>query len=180
MVEPLCIAIAGTPGTGKTTVCQTLSADFTILSLKDLAEEFGLLEPVDTIDGAAPVDIHRLADEWEFGGDKPTIIDGHLAHFLDVDGIVLLRSHPDVLRSRLLARGYDEAKITANIEWEMVSGTWSELLEFEIELPLLELDTSKQSPEQTAETIRSWVEGGLESKSIETQRSAAISWLESV
>lgn len=177
MGEGLCIAVSGTPGTGKSTVCQLLSSDFTIVSLSELAEEYGCLDSVDLADGAAPVDIHRLADEWEFVGESLTFIDGHLSHFLDVDGIVLLRSKPEDLRSRLLTRGYDEVKITANIEWEMISGTWSELVEFEIETPLLEIDTSSKSPEQTAEIIRSWLASNLPSDSIQTLRADAISWL---
>ena len=84
------LAVSGTPGTGKTTVCDVLEAlGWQVLSLEDLASEHGCLEEVDANDGAAPIDIHRLAEKWEAPKNGRHVVDGHLAHFLDVDGVVL-------------------------------------------------------------------------------------------
>lgn len=177
MAGRACIAITGTPGTGKTALCQTLETTFSVLSLQDLAEQQGCLGPIDTADGAAPVDIHQLAEKWEFQGDRITFIDGHLSHFLDVDAIVVLRCHPTEIEKRLQSRDYSPAKIAANVEWELLSGTWSELLEFEISVPLLELDTSSLSSEELRAQVLSWVEKKFPSSSLEESSSQAIDWM---
>ena len=100
-----------------------------------------------------------------------------LSHLLEVDAIVVLRCQPETLRARLEDRSYSPSKITANVEWEMLSGTWSELLEFEIEVPLLELDTTAMSAEELRESIVQWVDEGLPSASLADAASKALSWL---
>jgi adenylate kinase len=75
---------------------------------------------------------------------------GHLSHLLEVDAIVLIRCHPDVLKQRLEDRGYNEAKVRANVEWEMIAGTWSEILEFELDVPVLEVDAGLATSEELA------------------------------
>ena len=172
------LAVSGTPGTGKTTVCDVLEVlGWQVLSLEDLASEHGCLEEVDANDGAAPIDIHRLAEAWEAPKNGRHVVDGHLAHFLDVDGVVLLRCPPTSLRERLQQRGYSEAKIRANVEWEMTSGHWAELLEFEIDPPIIEFNTASMSIEALAEAIVAWCNDGLPSVELIHQASEAIDWL---
>ena len=172
-----CIAITGTPGTGKTALCQELEGVFTVLSLQDLAEKHACIGPQDTADGAAPVDIHQLSERWEYQGDGITFIDGHLSHFLEVDALVLLRCNPVELKQRLQSRDYLPAKVTANVEWELLSGTWAELLEFEISLPLLELDTTSASPQELHTQVLSWIEKKFPSQSLQESSSQAIDWM---
>ena len=144
MVASCVLAVSGTPGTGKTTLCEAMEGEgWQVLSLADLAEEHDCMGPVDEADGAAPIDVHRLAETWEAPVEGRWLVDGHLAHLLEVDGVVLLRCQPSVLNERLSARGYEARKVKANVEWEMTAGHWAELMEFEIDLPLLELDTTK-------------------------------------
>ena len=45
------------------------------------------------------IDIHRLSDMFEHEPNKQVIIDGHLSHFLTVDGIVILRCQPELLQN---------------------------------------------------------------------------------
>ena len=172
------LAVSGTPGTGKTTVCSALAEmGWTVLSLTDLASEHGCLEAVDANDGAAPVDIHKLAEAWDAPSQGRYLVDGHLSHLLDVDGIVLLRCPPSTLHDRLALRNYSEVKTRANVEWEMTAGHWAELLEFEITLPLVEFDTASMTSEALARAIDSWSRDGLPSDDLNQQASDAIDWL---
>jgi adenylate kinase len=103
--------------------------------------------------------------------------DGHLSHLLGIDAIVLIRCHPDHLKSRLEARGYDEGKVRSNVEWEMIAGTWSEILEFELDLPILELDGSTTSATELMSEVLLWIEDGCPSDGVEATAAEAIDWL---
>ena len=70
------VAVTGTPGCGKTTLCQSLP--FNSVSVEDLAIKHGCISPADE-DGARPIDIGRLAKIWQ-KPDEITLIDGHLSH----------------------------------------------------------------------------------------------------
>ncbi|MBT4070029.1 MAG: AAA family ATPase [Euryarchaeota archaeon] len=178
MADDLCIAITGTPGTGKTSICDYLQKKgFTIYSVKKLAEENECLGEIDSNDDSAPVDIHELADKWQCEDAGIVFIDGHLSHLLDVEAIVVLRCSPATIDERLKSREYTKEKIAANVEWEMISGVWSEMLEFEIESPCLELDSNSKAPKQLAEEILDWIEEGCQSLSVEDNASRAIDWL---
>ena len=168
------IAITGTPGVGKTTILELFSgSDFTILSVKDLAKQYGCEGDFDEATQSMDIDIHRLAEQFESDLLDEAIVDGHLSHFLEVDAIVILRCNPSILQERLAKRGYSEQKIKANVEWEMISGTWSEMIEFELEQPILELDTTNFDPADIYEQIIKWVNEGYSRDSIP----AKIDWL---
>ena len=178
MDEHCVLAISGTPGVGKSSLCAVLEErGWSVLSLATLADEHGCLDDIDTEDGAAPIDIHRLAEAWEASSSGRWVVDGHLSHLLNVSGIVLLRCAPSTLKQRLEARGYPVGKIRANVEWEMTAGHWAELLEFEVELPVLELDAGHHSTEELAGEVEAWCGEGLPSQSIEDGAVDAIDWL---
>ena len=178
MQENLCIAITGTPGSGKTSLSKLFEQNnISVYSVKELAEQNECIGDVDQIDGAQEIDIHRLADEWENEESGLIVIDGHLSHFLDVDAVVLLRCNPKELENRLTARGYSEQKAKANSEWELMAGNWSELLEFEIELPIVELDSTKQSPEELFKIVNDWIADGLPYSSVFEESQIAIDWI---
>ena len=180
MQENLCIAISGTPGSGKTSLANLFDSEkVTVYSVKELAEEYDCIGEVDSTDGAQEIDIHRLAEEWENEDLGLVIIEGHLSHFLDLDAIIILRCNPIELEKRLAARGYPDQKIRANTEWELIAGNWSELLEFEIELPIIEFDSTSQNPEQILEKVTQWIADGMPYTSIAEESQVAIDWLES-
>ena len=85
-----------------------------------------------------------------------------------------MRCEPAKLRTRLESRGYPEAKVNANVEWELIAGTWSEIAEFEIDVPILELDTTS-TVEELVEMVNFWIEGDFTSNL--TMISDAIDWL---
>jgi adenylate kinase len=168
------IAITGTPGVGKTTIVELLSAaNFTIISVKDLAKQYDCEGDFDEATQSMDIDIHRLAEQFETESLGDTIVDGHLSHLLDVDAIIILRCKPSLLQERLAKRGYSEPKITANVEWEMIAGTWSEIIEFELDQPILELDTTNCEPEELYEAITQWINDGYSQQSTHTR----IDWL---
>ena len=118
------IGVIGTPGCGKTTLCKALGLP--TRSVRDLAESNACLGGLDD-DGSNPVDVERLAKLFS----KPlelTLIDGHLAHHLPVDALIVLRCEPSELEKRLSARGYSAHKIQSNVEVEMLGGPWPELI----------------------------------------------------
>jgi adenylate kinase len=100
------IGVIGTPGCGKTTLCESLGLP--VINLHDYAKSHGCLGEIDS-DGSAPLDVERLAELWQ----QPTtltLVDSHLAHYMPVDALIVLRCHPDELKKRLESRNYTSKK----------------------------------------------------------------------
>ncbi len=170
------IAITGSPAVGKTTISNLLeSQGWSVKSVAELAKFFDCEGDFDEVMDCIEIDIHKLAEKYITDTDNNVIIDGHLSHFLDVDAIIVLRCDPAKLRARLESRDYSEAKINANVEWELIAGTWSEIAEFEIDVPILELDSSALTSEEIAEKVLAWV--NIDFKDNSTTISNAIDWL---
>ena len=51
------------------------------------------------------------------------------------------------------------------------------MLEFEIETPCLEVDSSEKTVQQICEEILDWIEEGCQSLNVEENASGAIDWL---
>ena len=156
------IAITGSPAVGKSALAGLLETDgWNVESVADLAKQHSCEGDYDDIMDSVEIDIHKLAENFISTSDQNTVIDGHLSHFLEVDAIIVLRCEPAKLRTRLEARDYSEAKVNANVEWELIAGTWAEIAEFEISVPILELDSSILSPEEMVDRVKSWVDSDL-------------------
>lgn len=178
MNSPRIVAITGTPGCGKTSLCDELVRHgHTVRTVLHLAREHECLGEPDLEDGAAPIDVHKLAELWNEEAEGLVFIDGHLSHLLNVDAVILLRCDPGHLRNRLEQREYSEAKLRANVEWEMLGGTWSEMLEFELDVPVLELDSTDQSTPALFDNVVSWIEGDCPCDGVEESAREAIDWL---
>jgi len=119
------IGVIGTPGCGKTTLCSELGLP--VISLRDYAEENNCLGEIGK-DGAAEIDVEKLSTIWRNPAEL-TLVDGHLAHYIPVDALIVVRCDPSELQARLDNRGYSEEKIRANVEVEMLGGPWNELLD---------------------------------------------------
>lgn len=167
-------AITGSPGTGKTTLSSQLPAErFDCFTVEQIATQLGCIQHQE---GDLVVTTDLLSD-WKYHGDKIAIIEGHLAHYCAVDALILLRCHPDELNIRLSNRdGYDATKIQNNIEWEMIAGIWTELIDISPHLPILELDmTYALHAKDSIELFISQYEG---QKPVQESIALAIDWLE--
>ena len=140
---PKVIAITGSPGTGKSTLGARLRQHgFHVISVETIAQQMNALDQDNDI---REIETSKLQN-WRWEGSETCFIDGHLSHYCFIDAAVVLRCHPSVLRQRLSKRrGYDSKKIESNVEWELIAGTWSDLVNLHPYTSVLELDTTNQS-----------------------------------
>ena len=151
------LAVTGTPGTGKTAVCERLSdKGYSILNLGKIIRDERLFNGFDDESSAYEVDTDVLLkyfEEKHIGeeADRWTIVDSHLSHVLNVSGIVLLRCNPHELERRLLERDYKNEKIRTNVESELVDVIGMEVISQK--LPSIEIDNTEKDAEHTAAEI---------------------------
>lgn len=125
------IAITGTPGVGKTTVCDLLAKEFDVINVNEFAEENGCFEDFDPDAGSYNVDTDRLCELLQSHRNEKTIfMDGHLSHYVDCDAIIVLRCDPHILSKRLELRGYDKEKVRENVQAEILDVILSEAVEY--------------------------------------------------
>ena len=169
------VGLTGTPGTGKTTVAKAISDLGVILNVSDLAEERGFLGSFESDEEVKEIDIENLVsvleEEWITEPVGLTIIEGHLAHHLPCDVVVVLRCDPDILRERLEKRGYSEKKINDNVEWELMGSMWNEYEDTNV--PWTEFDCSNSSASDIVKSIIEWLDSGMQS----TQSSMVLDWV---
>ena len=151
------IGITGTPGTGKTTVSDALSKD--VIDMKKFAKERGLGEEKDLFEiNVGAVNSELPESYW---------IEGHLAHLLDLDYCIVLRTKPEVLEKRLENRGYSNQKIDENVEAEAMDVILSESSRHKV----YEIDTTGKSVEDVVDEIKDAVENKKE-------RTGVVDWTE--
>jgi adenylate kinase len=109
------VALTGTPGTGKTTVSETVGerTGLDVIHLNDAIREEGLFTDRDAERDSLVTDLDAVA-EWL--GEWDGVLESHLAHRFDADVAVVLRCHPEELERRLRDRGESEAKARENAE----------------------------------------------------------------
>lgn len=150
------IALSGVPGTGKTTLADHIGArhDVVVVHLNEFAQEAGLLNEQDPERGSYYVDLDALNERYRErydGEERPVLLEGHFAHEMDVDRIVLLRVDPQVLIARLRARGWREEKVRENVEAEALDVLAQEVLD--VDAPASELDASDLGVEEAAAAV---------------------------
>ncbi len=153
-------ALTGTPGTGKTSVASVLrERGYDVLDMTRFIKENGLREEYDAERDTYAVDVDRLNDALSDMDD--CVFEGHLAHFMDVDIIIVLRCHPDVLAQRLRDRGYSESKVRENVEAELLDVILCESVDSGI--PTYAVDSGSVSPSETASAVEDIMKGETDS-----------------
>ena len=89
------------------------------------------------------------------------LIEGHLAHYLKPEVVIVLRANPFLLKERLKRRGFSGEKIKENVEAETLDVILVEAVEMcEI---VYEVDTSGKSIEEVANCVKQIIDIDLES-----------------
>ena len=154
------VAVTGTPGTGKSSVCDALARrGYHVVDLDDAARELGLTEADE--DGTTVVDVDALATRLRVP-TKVAFLKGHYAHRMAANVIVVLRCHPKALWRRLEARGWPEAKVRENVEAEAIDVILQEAVAEGP--PVFEIDTTATEPEAAANAVLDILGGRTEGR----------------
>ncbi|UCE11085.1 MAG: adenylate kinase family protein [Candidatus Thorarchaeota archaeon] len=155
------ILIGGTPGTGKTVVAKALgeSLNMKVVSLGVLATDSNCIESRDESRETDVIDEDCLVDaviELIDSTSERMIIEGHYIDLVpkgSVERAVILRVHPDTLKTRLSKRGYQEDKAAENIEAEVLGVCQIDALYSFGEDLVSEIDTTELSVPDVVEKI---------------------------
>ena len=137
------ILVTGTPGVGKTSLCSLLENQleeefglkgFEYVKLADLVQQKKLYKNWNSEFNVPIFDEDMVCDELEplMSERGGIILEFHSCDFFPerwFQLVVLLRCNNTDLYDRLLARGYNEKKITENIECEIMDVLKDEVLE---------------------------------------------------
>jgi adenylate kinase len=149
------IAISGVPGTGKTVVAHIV-AKKTGANLIEIKKLIGkeIKYKIDKKRNTKIVDIssvqHVVSKHLKNGLN---IIEGHYAHLLKADRVIVLRTSPAVLERRLKLRKWSIEKIHENIECELLDEITQESLKVHSAKRVFEIDTTKRSPYVIADKV---------------------------
>lgn len=151
------IAVSGTPGTGKTSVCDVLAKrGYVVVDLDEEARREGLIVGRDTARASDEVDVEALRERLRIPS-KVAFLRGHYSHRMGVNIAVILRCRPSQLRARLEARGWPPEKVRENVEAEAIDLILQEAVGH---VPFVfEVDTTNATAEETAEAILAIVQG---------------------
>lgn len=150
------IALTGTPGTGKSTVAILVNAGYRVIHVNDLIKEGYNIGADEERGGALIADIDRLSDYVDkLEGD--VILEGHVAHLLPVDMIIVFRASPKVLKERLKGRGWNDSKIRENIEAEALDVILVESVS--LSNNVYEIDTTNMTPMEVKEAVLEIIKG---------------------
>jgi adenylate kinase len=145
--------ITGTPGTGKSMVADELfRRGHTVVHLVDTVRPYIIGE--DKERDTRVIDIERWAREFI---PVDGFVEGHFAHRLACDQVVVLRCRPDELKKRLMKRKYREKKIRENVEAEALDVCLIETVELHDPSSIFELDTTARNAAYCADRIERFV-----------------------
>lgn len=151
------IAVTGSPGTGKSSACEVLERrGYAVVDVDAEARRAGLIVGRDEARETDEVDVEALRERLQVPA-KIAFLKGHYSHLLNVNLAVVLRCRPSVLRRRLEARGWSEAKVRENVEAEAIDVILQEAVERVDRV--YQVDTTELTAEQTAVQILEILQG---------------------
>lgn len=155
------LLIGGTPGTGKTEVANALGKLLKreVIALGEIAERKDCIREHDSERDTEVIDEDCLVDAIldlieEQTGDL--IIEGHYIDLIPrnkVEMAIILRTHPDDLKRRLLQRKYSVEKLNENLEAEIYGICQMDALDSFGEDLVYEIDTTETSANLAANEI---------------------------
>jgi len=154
------VAITGTPGTGKTSVAAFLAEKgYEVRSFDELAEDF--VVGYDEERKCKIVDTEEMDKAFRNIREEGIMfVEGHLAHMLSVDFVIVLRCDPSELEKRLKAKRWEDKKIKENLEAEAMDLILSQSCDIH-EGHVAEIDTTGREAKEVAEEIDKIVEDGF-------------------
>jgi adenylate kinase len=137
------VALTGTPGTGKSSVAKRLPPDLPAVEVQELALQLGAGRRWGR--RSVEVDLAALRRAFRrFARTTPTgVVVGHLAHFLPVRYVIVLRCHPRELDRRLRKARRSARDRGANVLSEALDIVLVEALASGA--PVREVDTTRRS-----------------------------------
>ena len=146
------IGVTGTPGTGKSTISKQLAGK--TVDIKEYMEENGL--GTKNQNGEIEIEIDELRKNTpEEPENNDLILEGHLAHFLDLDYCVVLRCNPEELLERLSKRDYSKEKIKENVESEKMDLILSQAVQNQE--TVFEVDTTSRNVEEVVKEVKNGI-----------------------
>ncbi|MDD3159349.1 MAG: AAA family ATPase [Candidatus ainarchaeum sp.] len=146
------ILLTGTPGTGKTTISSLLAKKFHLKVINE--KDFALSNAIGKFNQENELEIplkkfESIANTY-LKSNKNIIFEGHtLCEMkLNVDFVILLKTDPEELESRLENRNYSFEKIMDNVFCEGIDYCKKHLLKHYNKNKIIEIN-SKSSPKQT-------------------------------
>ncbi|KAL8983702.1 MAG: hypothetical protein Q9177_004905 [Variospora cf. flavescens] len=159
------IIITGTPGVGKTSLCESLAGSTNLqhLSIKRVAKERDCYEGWDEDSQSWIVDEDKLLDaiedEARAGG---YLVDWHACDLFPetwIDLVIVLRSKSNTLYDRLKARKYPEKKLQENMDAELMEVLLAEAREAFPKDLIVEMQSNDPDDiEINAGWIEAWIE----------------------
>jgi adenylate kinase len=145
--------ITGTPGTGKSMVADELARrGHPVVHLVDTVQPY--ITGEDKGRHTQEIDAVRWAREFP---RVDGFVEGHFAHLLSCDRVVVLRCRPDTLKKRLMKRKYPAKKVSENVEAETLDVCLIETVEMHDPSHILEIDTTAHKPAYCATQIEGFV-----------------------
>ncbi len=176
------IAITGTPGTGKTSVSNSLKAKyFEVVDLNRLAVDENFLDGFDEKRGSKIVDIDKLNNYMKsnYTSRNLVFVEGHLSHLLKaVDKVIVFRCHPKELRKRLSSKKWKKEKISENVESEILDIILCETNSIHPAENIFEIDTTHRSVNDVMSSVVEIVENDF--KPMKKYNMGKIDWSEEI
>jgi adenylate kinase len=169
------ILIGGTPGTGKTEVAKILGdrLELQVISLGELALDADCISSHDEERDTSVVDEDCLVSAIEGKireVDKEAIVEGHyidLVPYSAVSHVFVLRTHPEVLKHRLMRRGWTIEKVQENVEAEVLGVCQLDAHESFGEEEVTDIDTTELSVSEVVDTLQRAIRGNIETTHID-------------